>query len=124
MPNNIACVVSLFSISGPPRDLGHQQNLKTTTNFANYLHHPQLHLQLNHPYHSIATIMPSSMDTNTPTPTAPDNNSSNHPTTPENPLLRASNPLVSDLEQEVLDEYARLLGNVNKVFQSTKNQKQ
>ena len=68
--------------------------------------------------------MPSSMDTNTPTPTAPDNNSSNHPTTPENPLLRASNPLVSDLEQEVLDEYARLLGNVNKVFQSTKNQKQ
>lgn len=45
------------------------------------------------------------------------------PTTPpparesssENPLLRASNPLVSDLEQEVLDEYSRLLGNVNKV---------
>lgn len=33
----------------------------------------------------------------------------------ENPLLRASNPLVSDLEQEVLDEYTRLLGNVNKV---------
>lgn len=35
--------------------------------------------------------------------------------TPENPLLRASNPLVTDLEQEVLDEYTRLLGNVNKV---------
>ncbi|KAB8078220.1 DASH complex subunit Dad3-domain-containing protein [Aspergillus leporis] len=33
----------------------------------------------------------------------------------ENPLLRASNPMVSDLEQEVLDEYARLLGNVNKL---------
>ncbi|KAK1146038.1 hypothetical protein N8T08_003686 [Aspergillus melleus] len=33
----------------------------------------------------------------------------------ENPLLRASNPLVSDLEQEVLDEYTRLLGNVNKL---------
>lgn len=33
----------------------------------------------------------------------------------ENPLLRASNPMVSDLEQEVLDEYSRLLGNVNKV---------
>ncbi|PYH91795.1 hypothetical protein BO71DRAFT_384947 [Aspergillus ellipticus CBS 707.79] len=32
-----------------------------------------------------------------------------------NPLLRASNPLVSDLEQEVLDEYSRLLGNVNKL---------
>lgn len=37
------------------------------------------------------------------------------PNTEENPLLRASNPLVSDLEQEVLDEYTRLLGNVNKV---------
>ncbi|GES59887.1 DASH complex subunit DAD2 [Aspergillus terreus] len=35
----------------------------------------------------------------------------------ENPLLRASNPLVSDLEQEVLDEYSRLLGNVNKLSQ-------
>ncbi|PTU25437.1 hypothetical protein P175DRAFT_0472744 [Aspergillus ochraceoroseus IBT 24754] len=37
------------------------------------------------------------------------------PTTPppENPLLRTSHPLVSDLEQEVLDEYTRLLGNVN-----------
>ncbi|KAF7596321.1 hypothetical protein BBP40_002065 [Aspergillus hancockii] len=33
----------------------------------------------------------------------------------ENPLLRASNPMVSELEQEVLDEYARLLGNVNKL---------
>ncbi|RAH69648.1 DASH complex subunit DAD3 family protein, partial [Aspergillus aculeatinus CBS 121060] len=30
-----------------------------------------------------------------------------------NPLLNPSNPLVTDLEQEVLDEYARLLGNVN-----------
>ncbi|RHZ46733.1 DASH complex subunit DAD3 family protein [Aspergillus thermomutatus] len=37
------------------------------------------------------------------------------PITRENPLLRASNPLVSDLEQEVLDEYTRLLGNVNKL---------
>lgn len=35
--------------------------------------------------------------------------------TTENPLLRPSNPLVSDLEQEVLDEYTRLLENVNKV---------
>lgn len=35
--------------------------------------------------------------------------------TPNNPLLRTTNPLVSSLEQEVLDEYARLLGNVNKV---------
>ena len=33
----------------------------------------------------------------------------------ENPLLRPANPLVTNLEQEVLDEYARLLGNVNKV---------
>ncbi|EAW13023.1 DASH complex subunit DAD3 family protein [Aspergillus clavatus NRRL 1] len=31
-----------------------------------------------------------------------------------NSLLRASTPLVSDLEQEVLEEYTRLLGNVNK----------
>ncbi|KAI9376375.1 DASH complex subunit Dad3-domain-containing protein [Aspergillus egyptiacus] len=36
-------------------------------------------------------------------------------TTTQNPLLRSSNPLVTDLEQEVLDEYARLLGNVNKL---------
>ncbi|KKK26522.1 hypothetical protein ARAM_007265 [Aspergillus rambellii] len=35
------------------------------------------------------------------------------PPPPENPLLRTSHPLVSDLEQEVLDEYTRLLGNVN-----------
>ncbi|KAL3451975.1 DASH complex subunit Dad3-domain-containing protein [Aspergillus insuetus] len=35
--------------------------------------------------------------------------------TAENPLLRPSHPFISDLEQEVLDEYARLLGNVNKL---------
>ncbi|KAL4887513.1 DASH complex subunit Dad3-domain-containing protein [Aspergillus karnatakaensis] len=33
----------------------------------------------------------------------------------ENPLLRPSHPLVTDLEQEVLEEYTRLLGNVNKL---------
>ncbi|KAL4975331.1 DASH complex subunit Dad3-domain-containing protein [Aspergillus desertorum] len=33
----------------------------------------------------------------------------------ENAFLRPSHPLVSELEQEVLDEYARLLGNVNKL---------
>lgn len=32
-----------------------------------------------------------------------------------NPLLSSSGGLVSELEQEVLDEYARLLENVNKV---------
>jgi hypothetical protein len=32
-----------------------------------------------------------------------------------NPLLYSSSPLVTDLEQEVLDEYARLLKNVNMV---------
>ncbi|PWY95815.1 hypothetical protein BO94DRAFT_620187 [Aspergillus sclerotioniger CBS 115572] len=37
------------------------------------------------------------------------------PTATPNPLLRATNPLVTSLEQEVLDEYARLLGNVNKL---------
>ncbi|OXV08475.1 hypothetical protein Egran_03765 [Elaphomyces granulatus] len=30
-------------------------------------------------------------------------------------LLSSSPPLVSEIEQEVLDEYARLLGNVNKL---------
>ncbi|KAL5341610.1 DASH complex subunit Dad3-domain-containing protein [Aspergillus crustosus] len=35
--------------------------------------------------------------------------------TTENPLLRPSHPLVTDLEQEVLDEYTKLLGNVNKL---------
>ncbi|PYI11187.1 hypothetical protein BO78DRAFT_359776 [Aspergillus sclerotiicarbonarius CBS 121057] len=37
------------------------------------------------------------------------------PSETPNPLLRATNSLVSPLEQEVLDEYARLLGNVNKL---------
>jgi DASH complex subunit DAD3 len=32
-----------------------------------------------------------------------------------NPLLGTDNPLVSELEQEVLDEYSRLLRNVNAV---------
>ncbi|KAJ5120448.1 DASH complex subunit Dad3 [Penicillium bovifimosum] len=32
-----------------------------------------------------------------------------------NPLLGSDNPLVSDLEQEVLEEYARLLRNVNQL---------
>jgi hypothetical protein len=32
-----------------------------------------------------------------------------------NPLLGSDNPLVSDLEQEVLEEYTRLLRNVNQV---------
>ena len=45
--------------------------------------------------------------TATPTPTTTTNT--------ENPLLGTSNPNVSDLEQDVLDEYTRLLGNVNKV---------
>lgn len=55
----------------------------------------------------------SSIDGETSTP--PVENASTTTPTPENPLLRASNPLVTDLEQEVLDEYTRLLGNVNKV---------
>ncbi|KAH1278400.1 hypothetical protein KXV81_003826 [Aspergillus fumigatus] len=50
-----------------------------------------------------------------PASAASRNCSSSSPITTENPLLRASNPLVSDLEQEVLDEYTRLLGNVNKL---------
>lgn len=47
--------------------------------------------------------------------TPPPNDPTVTPSTEENPLLRASNPHVNDLEQEVLDEYTRLLGNVNKV---------
>lgn len=42
------------------------------------------------------------------------NNQADPSPTPSNPLLRPSNPAVSPLEQEVLDEYTRLLGNVNK----------
>lgn len=53
-------------------------------------------------------------DYDTPPPNDP-NDQTATPTADENPLLRASNPLVNDLEQEVLDEYTRLLGNVNKV---------
>ncbi|KAL1967936.1 hypothetical protein VTN77DRAFT_2353 [Rasamsonia byssochlamydoides] len=37
------------------------------------------------------------------------------PSSARNPLLGPANPLVTDLEQEVLDEYARLLDNVNKL---------
>ncbi|KAL2853669.1 DASH complex subunit Dad3-domain-containing protein [Aspergillus pseudodeflectus] len=47
----------------------------------------------------------------TPTPSR----STTPPSEPPNPLLRPSHPFISDLEQEVLDEYARLLGNVNKL---------
>ncbi|KAL4890173.1 DASH complex subunit Dad3-domain-containing protein [Aspergillus ambiguus] len=54
------------------------------------------------------------MDTDDLTTSTPVRESSS---SSENPLLRASNPLVSDLEQEVLDEYSRLLGNVNKLSQ-------
>lgn len=42
------------------------------------------------------------------------NNQADPSPAPSNPLLRPSNPAVSPLEQEVLDEYTRLLGNVSK----------
>ena len=44
----------------------------------------------------------------------PDTDASHDRGHSKNPLL-GDNPLVSDLEQEVLDEYARLLRNVNQV---------
>ncbi|OAX82868.1 hypothetical protein ACJ72_02781 [Emergomyces africanus] len=59
-------------------------------------------------------------------PTAEDNNNDVSATTTAgpattaaivNPLLR-ENPHLSPLEQEVLDEYARLLGNMNKLSDS------
>lgn len=56
-------------------------------------------------------------DTNPQTADAADESPSAAATRTNNPLLHPSNPLVSDLEQEVLDEYARLLDNVNKVQQ-------
>ncbi|KAG5292027.1 DASH complex subunit DAD3 [Histoplasma ohiense] len=58
--------------------------------------------------------------------TAQDNNNNDVPATiatgtstdpTTNPLLR-ENPLLSPLEQEVLNEYARLLGNMNKLSDS------
>ncbi|KAL2853236.1 DASH complex subunit Dad3-domain-containing protein [Aspergillus pseudoustus] len=59
------------------------------------------------------------MADSTPTPsrstTPPSDPPAASASTTENPLLRPSHPFVSDLEQEVLDEYARLLGNVNKL---------
>ncbi|KAK2792759.1 hypothetical protein FQN52_002821 [Onygenales sp. PD_12] len=63
---------------------------------------------------SAAAAAAATADRNTP----PDTN--NTTTTPPasqtttNPLLR-ENPLLTPLEQEVLDEYARLLGNMNTV---------
>ncbi|KAL4872643.1 DASH complex subunit Dad3-domain-containing protein [Aspergillus spectabilis] len=56
------------------------------------------------------------MSDTTPTPSRSTTPPSDPPAaTTENPLLRPSHPLVTDLEQEVLDEYTRLLGNVNKL---------
>ncbi|KAL4794471.1 hypothetical protein BDV19DRAFT_390072 [Aspergillus venezuelensis] len=64
----------------------------------------------------------------TPTPTRPTtppsespldlNAESLSPVQTDNAFLRPSHPLVSDLEQEVLDEYARLAGNVNKLSET------
>lgn len=47
--------------------------------------------------------------------TTPSRDTSNTSGNEHNPLLSSSGGLVSELEQEVLDEYARLLENVNKV---------
>lgn len=47
--------------------------------------------------------------------TSPDLESSHSRSRSNNPLLGNDNPLVSELEQEVLDEYSRLLRNVNQV---------
>lgn len=47
--------------------------------------------------------------------TTPSRDTSNTSGNENNPLLSSSGGLVSELEQEVLDEYARLLENVNKV---------
>jgi hypothetical protein len=100
-----------------------------------WIHRPKQreHFQPNHNNHqtprpllSSTLHTPTTLTTfaNPPSQTASTHTLMDHdPTTPpparesssENPLLRASNPLVSDLEQEVLDEYSRLLGNVNKV---------
>ncbi|KAL4950050.1 DASH complex subunit Dad3-domain-containing protein [Aspergillus filifer] len=65
------------------------------------------------------------MSDTTPTPSRPTtppsespldlNAESLSPVQTDNAFLRPSHPLVSDLEQEVLDEYARLAGNVNKL---------
>lgn len=46
---------------------------------------------------------------------SPDPESSHSRSRSNNPLLGNDNPLVSGLEQEVLDEYSRLLRNVNQV---------
>jgi DASH complex subunit DAD3 len=48
--------------------------------------------------------------------TTPSRDTSNTSGNENNPLLSSSGGLVSELEQEVLDEYARLLENVNKVI--------
>lgn len=50
--------------------------------------------------------------------TTPSRDTGNTGGNENNPLLNPSGGLVSDLEQEVLDEYTRLLENVNKVYYS------
>ncbi|BCS19181.1 DASH complex subunit DAD3 family protein [Aspergillus puulaauensis] len=59
----------------------------------------------------MSDVTPTPSRTTTPQTDPP---TDTHPAT-ENAFLRPSHPLVTDLEQEVLDEYARLLGNVNKL---------
>lgn len=58
-----------------------------------------------------------SPDPATSTPPVPEQSTSSDPdrSLSNNPLLGNDNPLVSELEQEVLDEYSRLLRNVNQV---------
>ncbi|PGH30147.1 DASH complex subunit DAD3 [[Emmonsia] crescens] len=60
-------------------------------------------------------IDPTSQDNNNDVPATTTTGTTTDPT--PNPLLR-ENPLLSPLEQEVLDEYSRLLGNMNKLSDS------
>ncbi|KUL90902.1 hypothetical protein ZTR_00794 [Talaromyces verruculosus] len=53
--------------------------------------------------------------------TTPSRDTSNTSGNENNPLLSSSGGLVSELEQEVLDEYTRLLENVNKLGDALAN---
>jgi DASH complex subunit DAD3 len=54
-------------------------------------------------------------ETSTPPDQSGNDAEASHGRHSNNPLLGSDNPMVSDLEQEVLEEYARLLRNVNQV---------
>ncbi|KAJ5279360.1 DASH complex subunit Dad3 [Penicillium angulare] len=65
--------------------------------------------------HDYSYASPDPTTTTPPMPQEMTPRETSHGASRANPLLGDDNPLVSELEQEVLDEYSRLLRNVNQL---------